>query len=123
MISYVTIGASDLEKSLSFYETLLSDLGVKRLISMDRIVFLGRSSKEPMLAVCIPYNEEPVHPGNGTMVTFSPGSKEAVDEHYRKALSLGAISDGEPGQRVPDVFYGAYVRDFDGNKVCFCHFG
>ncbi|HCT32601.1 MAG TPA: VOC family protein, partial [Sulfitobacter sp.] len=27
-----------------------------------------------------------------------------------------------PGQRVPDRFYGAYVRDLDGNKLCFFKF-
>lgn len=123
MISYVTIGCSSLEDAASFYENLLSDLGVKRLISMDRIIFLGKSNKEPMLAVCIPYNEEPAHPGNGTMISLSPGSKELVDSLYQKALSLGASCDGEPGQRIPNVFYGAYVRDKDGNKVCFSHFG
>jgi len=26
---------------------------------------------------------------------------------------------GKPGERVPDFFYGAYVRDADGNKLCF----
>ena len=26
---------------------------------------------------------------------------------------------GEPGWRIPDVFYGGYVRDPDGNKLCF----
>ena len=31
--------------------------------------------------------------------------------------------DGEPGQRIPDMFYGAYVRDPDGNKLAFFQFG
>ena len=26
--------------------------------------------------------------------------------------------EGEPGERLP-VFYGAYIRDPDGNKICF----
>ena len=38
---------------------------------------------------------------------------------YEKAISLGATDEGEPGERVPDFFYGAYVRDPDGNKLCF----
>jgi hypothetical protein len=42
---------------------------------------------------------------------------------YEKAISLGATDEGEPGQRVPDVFYGAYVRDADNNKICFYVFG
>jgi len=31
---------------------------------------------------------------------------------------LGAKDDGAPGERNP-VFYGAYVRDPDNNKLCF----
>ena len=44
-------------------------------------------------------------------------SKPDVDALYKKALDLGATCDGEPGQRIPDMFYGAYVRDPDGNKL------
>jgi predicted lactoylglutathione lyase len=61
--------------------------------------------------------------GNGNMLAIAPGSKEKCDEMYHKAITLGATCDGEPGQRIPDVFYGAYFRDLDGNKVVFNHFG
>ena len=90
---------------------------------MDRIAFFGKDMTNPMLAVCVPYNENDPHPGNGNMVAFNPGSKEACDALYQKALALGATCDGEPGQRIPDMFYGAYVHDPDGNKLCFFQFG
>ena len=47
-----------------------------------------------------------------------PADRETVDKLYNKALELGATCDGEPGERMP-VFYGAYVRDLDNNKLCF----
>ena len=87
------------------------------------IVFFGSSMSEACLAVCTPYDEQAPTSGNGVMVAFHGGSKEGVDALYAKAISLGATCDGEPGQRIPDVFYGAYVRDAEGNKLCFCHFG
>lgn len=123
MISYATLGTSDLAKAVTFYEALLGDFGAKKLLDAGRIVFLGESMASPMLALCVPYNEEPAHPGNGTMLAFAPGSKEAVDALYAKAIELGATCDGEPGQRVPGMFYGCYVKDADGNKICFNHFG
>lgn len=123
MISYVTLGVSDIAAARKFYGELLADLGAKPQLNMDRITFYGKSLKEPMLAVCIPFNQEPASAGNGAMVSFAPGSKEAVDAFYQKAISLGATCDGAPGQRIPNMFYGAYVRDIDGNKICFCHFG
>jgi predicted lactoylglutathione lyase len=43
-----------------------------------------------------------------------------VDAAYKKAMDMGAQSEGEPGWRMPDIFYGAYFRDPDGNKVCAC---
>ena len=46
------------------------------------------------------------------------GSRDGVDRLYAKAMSLGATDEGAPGERTPD-FYGAYVRDPDGNKICF----
>ena len=38
-------------------------------------------------------------------------------------LELGASDEGAPGQRIPDMFYGAYFRDPDGNKAAFFQFG
>ncbi|SDW27365.1 VOC family protein [Marinobacter mobilis] len=123
MIGYVTIGVSDMAKAKDFYANLLSDAGAKVLLDMGRIAFIGQSMASPMLAVCTPYNGETNQPGNGNMIALPAGSKEAVDAMYNKAIELGATCDGEPGQRIPDQFYGAYVRDPDGNKLAFFQFG
>ncbi|MCK7550668.1 VOC family protein [Marinobacter goseongensis] len=123
MIGYVTLGVSDMAKAKQFYSDLLGDLGAKILLDMERIAFIGKNMGSPMLAVCKPFNGEPNHPGNGNMLAIQPGSKEAVDAHYHKAIELGATCDGEPGQRIPNQFYGAYVKDPDGNKLAFFHFG
>ncbi|QSP93964.1 VOC family protein [Marinobacter salinisoli] len=123
MIGYVTIGVSDMARAKAFYTDLLGDFGAKVLLDLDRIAFIGKSMDTPMLAVCTPYNGEPNHPGNGNMFAIPMGSKDAVDQHYKKAIELGATCDGEPGQRIPGQFYGAYVKDLDGNKVAFFYFG
>ena len=123
MIGYVTIGVNDMEKAKAFYTELLADLGAQLLMDMGRIAMIGSGMDAPMLAVCIPYDEKDPSPGNGNMVAINPGSKEKVDQLYRKALELGATSEGEPGQRIADMFYGAYIRDPDGNKVAFFQFG
>lgn len=122
MISYVTLGVSNLAAAKTFYNELLADLGAKILLDNSRICFIGKSMAAPMLAVCIPFNQEPASTGNGTMVAFAPGSKEGVDALYNKAIALGATCDGAPGERIANVFYGAYVKDSDGNKLCFNHF-
>lgn len=122
MISYVTLGVSDLAAAKTFYSELLADLGAKILLDNTRISFIGKSMAAPMLAVCIPFNQEPASTGNGSMIAFAPGTKEGVDALYNKAIALGATCDGAPGERINNVFYGAYVKDSDGNKLCFNHF-
>jgi catechol 2,3-dioxygenase-like lactoylglutathione lyase family enzyme len=118
MIGYVTIGVNDMQRSEAFYNALLGEVGGKQLFGMDRIKFYGTGPGRPMLAICIPYDQNPPHRGNGNMVAIPGGSPEGVDKLYAKAMSLGASDEGAPGQRMP-IFYGAYVRDPDGNKLCF----
>ena len=118
MIGYVTIGTSDMDRAVAFYDALLAEIGGKQLLDMDRIKFYGTSPDATMLAICIPYDEKAQSCGNGNMVAIPGGSREGVDKLYAKAIELGATDEGPPGERMP-VFYGAYVRDLDGNKLCF----
>ena len=119
MLGYATIGTKDMDRAVAFYDGLLAEIGAKQLFGMDRIKFYGTSTDESMLALCIPYDEQPHERGNGQMIAIPGGSKEGVDSLHAKALELGATDEGAPGDRIPDVFYGAYVRDLDGNKICF----
>lgn len=118
MIGYTTIGTSDMEKACAFYDALLGEIGGSQLMGMDRIKFYGTGGPGAMLAICIPYDEGTQNCGNGNMVAIDAGDRPTVDKLYAKAMELGAADEGEPGERMP-VFYGAYVRDLDGNKLCF----
>jgi predicted lactoylglutathione lyase len=123
MIGYVTIGVNDMAKAKQFYADLLADLGATVLMDMGRIAMIGSGMDKPMIAVCTPFDGSDPQPGNGNMIAIPAGSKEKVAEFYAKALELGATCDGAPGQRIEDMFYGAYFKDPDGNKVAFYHFG
>ncbi len=119
MLAYTTIGTSDMDRACAFYDALLAEIGAKQLFGMDRIKFYGTGTDSAMLAICIPYDVQPHHRGNGWMIAIPGGSREGVDKLHAKALELGATDEGAPGERIPNVFYGAYVRDLDGNKICF----
>lgn len=123
MIGYTTIGVSDMEKAKSFYCELFADKGAKVAVDAGRIAFIAAESGDTMLAICEPFDKAAPMPGNGTMVAFGAETKEEVATLYNKAIALGATDEGEPGQRVPDRFYGSYVRDADNNKLCFYIFG
>ena len=118
MIGYVTIGVNDMDRAVEFYNSLLGEIGGSQLMGMDRIKFYGTAAGGAMLAICNPYDEKDPQPGNGNMIAIPGGSREGVDKLYAKAIELGATDEGEPGERMP-IFYGAYVRDHDGNKLCF----
>ncbi len=122
MIGYTTLGVKDMARAKSFYVDLLADQGAKLLMDMGRIAFVGKSMRGPMVALCVPYNEEDPHPGNGAMIAFPAGSQDAADKMYHKAIALGATCEGKPGSRIEGKFYGAYVRDPDGNKLAFYDF-
>ena len=119
MIGYTTIGTSDMDKACAFYDALLGEIGAGQMFGQDRIKFYGTGPDKGMLAICIPYDEQPQNCGNGNMVAINAGDRATVDKLYAKARELGASDEGEPGERVPGMFYGAYVRDLDNNKLCF----
>ncbi len=118
MLGYATIGVNDMARAEAFYGALLSEVGASQLFGRDRIKFYGTGPDAAMLAICIPYDEQAQHHGNGNMIAIPGGDRAGVDRLYAKAIELGATDEGEPGERNP-VFYGAYVRDPDGNKLCF----
>ena len=120
MLGYTTIGTRDLERSLAFYDGLLALVGGKQLMGMERIKFYGTDAGGAMLAICLPADGGEQSCGNGQMIAIPGGSPEGADALYHKAIELGATDEGAPGQRFP-FFYGAYVRDLDGNKIAFYH--
>ena len=119
---YSTIGTNNKEAAENFYDELLSLINAKKFPANDRIT-MWRSSEDNsiILAIAVPYNGEEATFGNGSMKGIALETKEAVDEMYAKAISLGAQDDGEPGPRA-GAFYGAYVYDLDGNKLTFFNF-
>lgn len=120
MIGYITLGTNDKDKAKTFYDALLGVLGAQSFAPNDRMVLWGHGPGSPMLAVTMPYDEQPATVGNGVMVALNVGDQDTVDKFYAKAIELGAQDEGEPGFRT-DSFYGGYVRDLDGNKlVAYC---
>lgn len=125
MIGYVVLGSNDLPRARAFYDTLLAEIGVSRLMEFGgRGYGWAASIEQPMLCIMTPYDGKPATVGNGVMAGISVESKDQVDRLHSKALELGGSDEGPPGFR--DVggegFYAAYFRDLDGNKLdVFCY--
>ncbi|MBY0563015.1 MAG: VOC family protein [Hyphomonadaceae bacterium] len=115
-IGYVCLGTNDFERACAFYDALSAELGGKRLFPTPhgQMYRLGSGA---MLMVTRPYNQEAQHPGNGNMIAINVDGQQDVARIHQKALSLGAVSEGEPGPRGAFGDF-AYFRDPDGNKLC-----
>ncbi len=118
MIGYVTLGTNDLVRATAYYDALLGELGAKRIMEGPRFVAWGRDMASPSVGVITPFDGQPAHRGNGTMIALSVKSPAQVDAMHAKALALGGTDEGAPGERFKG-FYAAYFRDLDGNKLNF----
>ena len=118
VIGFVMVGTNNLEKSIKFYDVILSHLGMKKVTITERYIGYGHSSEDDGVKFYItkPHNKENATAGNGTMVALSAETKEAVDKFHKTALENGAVDEGKPGVRSDGNYYG-YIRDHDGNKI------
>jgi catechol 2,3-dioxygenase-like lactoylglutathione lyase family enzyme len=125
MLSHVHVGTNDFGRGLAFYTAVLSELGwALKFVDAERpwAGWKPADQDRPLFLVGTPYNGEPAAPGNGQMNALLAASRSAVDAFYTTALAHGAVCEGPPRLRPeyhPD-YYGAYVRDPDGNKLCAC---
>jgi catechol 2,3-dioxygenase-like lactoylglutathione lyase family enzyme len=88
----------------------------------DGIVAYGPANQPPQFFVCTPYDERPASVGNGTHIALLAPSRAAVDAFHRTAIEAGGTDEGAPGPRPQyhEHYYGAYIRDLDGNKLQAC---
>ncbi len=118
MLNHVSVGVADVERAARFYDAALAALGYKRVMEfLPYAVAYG--VRAPQLWVQIPNDRNAASVGNGAHVAFNAATKNAVHAFHRAALNAGGMDDGAPGPR-PDYgpnYYGAFVRDPDGNKI------
>jgi catechol 2,3-dioxygenase-like lactoylglutathione lyase family enzyme len=120
MLDHVSIQCADIAASAAFYDAVLAPLGGQRIMDFG---------------VAIGYGVPP-HPdfwigaqatGDGfreSHIAFAAGSRDAVRAFFDAARGLGAEVLHEPRvwPEYHEHYYGAFVRDPDGNNVeAVCH--
>ncbi len=124
MFSHVTIGSNDLGRAKPFYDGLLKPLGLVRHADYPNAAGYGPVGGRPQLWVLNPLDKNAATVGNGITIGLEATDRNAVDAAYKAAIAAGATNEGAPGLRAhyhPN-YYGAYLRDLDGNKICVvCH--
>jgi catechol 2,3-dioxygenase-like lactoylglutathione lyase family enzyme len=115
MIGYVTLGTNDRERSARFYDALLGELGIGRMMENEQYIAWGRDGATG-LGITRPFDDQPASVGNGVMVALEAKDEAQVQRLHAIALAHGGSDEGAPGLRY-EGFYVGYFRDPDGNKL------
>lgn len=120
MLAYSTVGVNDMTRAVTFYDAAFAPLGATRFTTSDTWTGYGRRGETSRFFLTRPFNRAPATAGNGAMLAFLAADRAAVDRFFAAALEAGGADEGPPGVRegMNPVFYAAYVRDPEGNKLC-----
>ncbi|WP_169569297.1 VOC family protein [Sneathiella limimaris] len=117
MIDHVSIAVKDLILATKFYEAVLGAIGYKKIVDRQSMVGFGKKYPEFWL------NSRPdmngVASDTGVHICLRAKNAEAVTEFHRIALQNGGTDEGAPGPRqaAMTTYFGAFIKDKDGNKI------
>ena len=124
MLSYVTIGANDIQRSERFYSAILCPLGYERTEEPDAVIYAladvpDRHNGPGAIYVKKPYDGRDATVGNGSMLAFRAATQKLVRDLHAAGREAGGSDEGTPGFRdeYSECFYVGYLRDNVGNKV------
>jgi catechol 2,3-dioxygenase-like lactoylglutathione lyase family enzyme len=117
VFDHVTVRVSDRGESERFYTAVLAALDVPPTGSDDDLAEWNDFSLRAATRARPPTKR--LH------VAFAARSPEQVDAFWQSGTEAGFLDDGRPGlrPRYRDDYYGAFLRDPDGNSVEAVHHG
>jgi catechol 2,3-dioxygenase-like lactoylglutathione lyase family enzyme len=122
ILDHVSVGVSDLRRSIEFYTRALAPLGLEPMGPWRdgaREMSFGAEGLDDF-AISLEY------PANaGVHVCFATDSREQVDAFHAAAVAAGGRDNGGPGLRpeYSEGYYGAFVLDPDGHNIEAVHHG
>lgn len=123
MFSHITLGTNDWTRARPFWIAIMEVLGHPVMFEREGGIAFGTPTG-PKTFVGPTFDRNPAVPGNGVHIAYTVASRAKVDAFYAAALASGGTDEGAPGLRphYHPSYYGAYVRDPDGNKLqAVCH--
>ncbi len=123
MFSHITLGIDNFAAAEPFYDAIMQVLGHPVFFGHDKGKAWGEPTG-PKLFIGHAFDGKPASHGNGTHAAFIVKTRKQVDAFHAAALDNGGSDEGAPGLRphYHPNYYGAYVRDPEGNKLqAVCH--
>jgi catechol 2,3-dioxygenase-like lactoylglutathione lyase family enzyme len=125
MLDHLGIQCADLAASARFYDAVLEPLGIQRM--MDFGVAMGYGGRNSLGEEAPDFWIGVHDSGEGfreSHIAFRAADRATVDAFFAAAVSEGAEVLHEPRvwPEYHETYYGAFVRDPDGNNVeAVCH--
>lgn len=130
VIEHMSIGVSNYERSLAFYDAVLAPLGFVRVLTFAEAegesACWGPADELPSpegtpgaAPFWIQHRAEQVVPPPGFHLCFMAPSRAAVGAFHAAGLGAGGRDEGGPGLRPQygEGYYAAFLRDPDGWKI------
>jgi len=120
VLDHLAIQCADVAASAAFYDTVLVPLGGTRVLDFGEVIGFGIAPKPDFWL-------GPRTTGEGfreAHIAFNAPDRAAVRAFFEAAVGAGAQVLHEPREwpRYHPGYYGAFVRDPDGNNVeAVCH--
>ena len=121
MLDHLGIQCADVDASAAFYDAVLTTLGATRMMSFGNVHGYGKDGKPDFWI-------GPLDDGANTSweahIAFDAPDRATVRAWFDAAVAAGAEVLHEPRvwPEYHEHYYGAFVRDPDGNNVeAVCH--
>jgi catechol 2,3-dioxygenase-like lactoylglutathione lyase family enzyme len=114
MLDHVGFQCADIAASATFYDAVLAPLGFRRVLDFD--VAIGYGADKPDFWIGV---QETGDGFRESHIAFQAADRATVDAFFAAAVANGAEVLHEPRvhPEYHETYYGAFVRDPDGNNV------
>jgi catechol 2,3-dioxygenase-like lactoylglutathione lyase family enzyme len=120
MLDHLAIQCTDMEASAEFYDAVLEPLGGRRLMDFGTVIGYGVAPKPDFWIGTFGFGEG----FRESHIAFAAADRATVRAFFDVAVAAGAEVLHEPRvwPEYHEHYYGAFVRDPDGNNVeAVCH--
>ena len=118
MLDHLSIQCADVGATSLFYDRVLAPLGASRVMDFGEVIGYGVQGKPEFWVGPLVSGE----PNREVHIAFATADRASVRSFFDAAVSLGATVLNAPRlwPEYHENYYGAFVRDPDGNNVEAC---
>jgi catechol 2,3-dioxygenase-like lactoylglutathione lyase family enzyme len=117
VIDHISVGVSDLARSMALYDAVLSPLGFARVWTAKDAAGYGHPNRDDGFA--IKHDRAARAPSALAHIAFVATTRETVVAFHEAGVAQGAVDEGAPGL-CPEYgagYFASFLRDQDGHRI------